>query len=115
MSHNSHSVNRRIASRIALIVVIGFSHSVFAADPPAKGELTAAELIEAQLAEAKELLAEDKANHDETARKKAEIDEKLSAREEREAKIREELNALCEEQEKLSPGSLEDCLEKINN
>jgi len=73
------------------------------------------EAIKAELEEAKRLLAKDKANFDATAEKKRLIDEKLAARKLREAEIRTELVQLCEEQEKVSAGSLEACMAKLGN
>jgi len=60
-------------------------------------------------------LAQDKANHDETAEKKRLIDERLAAGKQRESEIFEEMKQLCEEQDKLKPGSLDSCMAKLNN
>ncbi len=103
-------VARRFASMTVLAVVVLFSHNAFAEDPP-----TGKALIEAQLEEAKKLLAEDRASFQETAEKKRLIDEKIAAREAREAEIQAELKQLCEEQDKLSPGTLDSCMAKLNN
>jgi len=74
-----------------------------------------AEALKAKLAEAERLLAADKSSHDETAEKKKAIDDKLAARQEREAEILEELKKLCEDQDKLKPGSLDACMAKLGN
>jgi len=71
--------------------------------------------LKAKLAEAERLLQADKSSHEDTAEKKKAIDDKLAARQQREAEIMEELKALCEEQEKLKPGSLDACLAKLGN
>lgn len=105
-------IARHPAVLVVVLMLIGLPIQSFAADPePLEGKA----LIEAQLEEAKRLLEEDKASHLETAEKKRMIDEKLAAQQEREAQIQEELKLLCEEQEKLSPGTLESCMEKTNN
>lgn len=93
-----------------LLAIAGFSINAHATDV-----LEGRALIEAKLEEAKKLLAEDTANHSDTAQKKAEIDQKLAAQKEREAGIKEELQLLCEEQEKLKAGSMVSCMKKINN
>ncbi len=99
------------ALRFALPIVVLVS--VFSA-PFAHANETAEEL-EAKLAEAKRLLEADKASHEATAEKKRLIDEKLAARQQRADEIKEELTLLCEEQEKLSPGTLDECLAKLDN
>jgi len=101
---------KKLATLTAVFALVGFSQAVFSAD-----ELKGRELIEAQLEEAKKLLAEDKASHEETEAKKAAIDERLAAREARAEEIRQEMTQLCEEQDKLSPGTLDSCLAKLNN
>jgi len=93
-----------------ILAVTLHGNSVSAAD----GADTLAE-IKAQLEEAKKLLAEDTANHRETAQKKIDIDRELAARLEREAEIKDELTQLCEEQDKVKPGTLVSCMEKLDN
>ncbi len=93
-----------------IVAITVHSNNVYAAD----GAETLAE-IKAQLEEAKKLLAEDTANHRDIAQKKIEIDRELSARLERELEIEEELKQLCEEQDKVKPGTLVSCMAKLDN
>ena len=103
-------VAKRLALAITVMSIVGFSHGTHAA-----GTLEGKALIEAQLEEAKKLLEEDTASFEETAEKKLMIDEKLAARKAREDEIHTELKQLCEEQNKLSPGTLNSCMAKLNN
>ena len=104
------SMKRCIAACTFIVAITAHNNNVFAAD----GAETLAE-IKAQLEEAKKLLAEDTANHRDTAQKKIEIDRELAARVEREAEIKEELKQLCEEQDKVKPGTLVSCMAKLDN
>ena len=98
-----------VVCALALTVSV-HSNNVYASDAAE----TIAE-IEKQLEEAKKLLAEDTANHKETAEKKIEIDRQLATRMEREAEIKDELKLLCEEQDKVKPGTLVACMKKLDN
>lgn len=93
-----------------IVAIAMHNNNVYAADAAE----TLAE-IKAQLEEAKKLLAEDTADHQDTAQKKIEIDRELAARLEREAEIQEELKQLCEEQDKVKPGTLVSCMAKLDN
>jgi len=105
-----HFITRCLAT-FALVLAIGIhSNNVFAADAAE----TLAE-IKAQLEEAKRLLAEDTASHKETAQKKIDIDRELASRMAREEEIKEELKQLCEEQDKIKPGTLVSCMAKLDN
>jgi len=95
---------------VLIASAIAFSTASYSADSDV--DLDA---LKAQLAEAERLLAEDKASHTETAEKKRKIDERLAQRKQRETEIFEELKQLCEEQEKLTPGSLDACMAKLSN
>lgn len=95
----------------ALVAVIAATGSFSYADD-AKPDIDA---LKAQLAEAERLLEADKASHDSTAEKKREIDERLAQRKKREAEIFEEMKQLCEDQEKLTPGTVDDCMAKLSN
>jgi len=108
----SQFLARLLAPFIVVLAFAGYSVNALATDTDQSEGLA---LIEKQLEEAKKLLEEDSASHKETAQKKAEIDQKLAARQERESEIKEELKQLCEEQDKLTPGSLVACMEKLNN
>jgi len=103
-------IARCLAAGAFVLAIAGHSNSVFAADAAE----TLAE-IEAQLEEAKKLLAEDTANHKDTAQKKIEIDRELASRLVREEEIKEELKQLCEEQDKVKPGTLVSCMAKLDN
>lgn len=105
-------VRKRLTALLVVVVVtmFGMSSVAIADDTDPK-----VQELQAQLEEAKELLEKDKAAHDETAEKKRMIDEKLAAQKEREARIYDELKALCEEQDKLQPGSLDGCMARIDN
>ena len=92
------------------VAITVHSSNVLAAD----GAETIAQ-IEAQLEEAKKLLAENTANHRDTAKKKIEIDRELAARVEREEEIKEELKQLCEEQDKVKSGTLVSCMAELDN
>lgn len=102
-------VNRRAASLVAVVIFSISGGAALAAD---SAEI---EALQAQLEEAKRLLEADKAIHDQTAEKKRLIDEKIADRKQRESEITEELKQLCEEQDKLQPGSLASCVAKLNN
>lgn len=103
-------VNRRKASLVAVVVFSLSGGIALAADTKAD-----VEALQAQLEEAQKLLDADKAVHEQTAEKKRLIDEKLAARKQRESEIADELKKLCEEQDKLKPGSLADCMAKLSN
>lgn len=92
------------------LLVITASGSLFADDAAEN-----IQEIEAQLEEAKKLLAEDTESHRDTAQKKIEIDRELADRLERETAIKEELKQLCEEQDRLKPGTLVSCMAKLDN
>jgi len=102
-----------LRSVIVFSLVVGFSQMAFAADDDKAAEAKAA--IEKQLAEAQRLLDSDLASQKETEAKRQAIEEKLAARKEREQEILSELKELCEEQETISPGTMESCMAKLNN
>lgn len=95
---------------VIFFAIVSFSSVVFAADPPVD-----VEALQAQLDEAKALLERDMASHADTAEKKRMIDAKLADQKAREAKIFDELKALCEQQDKLQPGSMDSCMAKLSN
>ncbi len=107
-------LKRSIASLGAVLVSIALTTG-FSADVSAADENVDVEALQAQLEEAKKLLEQDKAAHEEMAEKKRLIDEKLAERKAAEAKIFEEMNQLCKEQDKLKPGSLDACMAKLDN
>lgn len=95
------------------LLALGYSSTVHAADEDKAADAKAA--IEEQLAEAQRLLEADMASQKETEAKRQAIEDKLAARKEREQEILSELEQLCEEQETISPGSLDSCMAKLNN
>jgi len=103
-------IGKCMAAVAFVVALVAYGNSAFAADAAE----TLAE-IEAQLEEAKKLLAEDTANHRDTAQKKIEIDRQLAERLERESDLKDELKQLCEEQDKVKPGTLVECMAKLDN
>lgn len=101
---------RALSIAVIFVALGNVNGAALAADPAVD-----LEALQQQLDEAKELLEQDKTSHAETAEKKRIIDEKLAAQKARETKIFDELKQLCEEQDKLEPGSLDSCMAKLNN
>ena len=67
------------------------------------------EELEAYIAEQKIVLEEAQANRDKTQKKVDKVMEALVEQDARKARVEEELEALCKEQEELKPGTYEDC------
>ncbi len=105
-----HATGLRSVKSVSLValMVLVFSPPLFAADDDKAA-------LEKQLAEAQRLLEADMANQKETEEKRQAIEERLAAQKEREQEILDELKQLCEEQETISPGSMQSCMAKLNN
>lgn len=103
-------VNRCAASLVAAVLITVSSGLAYAANPAVD-----VEALQAQLDEAQKLLEKDKDIHEQTAEKKRLIDAKLAARKFRASEIFKEMEQLCEEQDKLKPGSLASCVAKLGN
>ena len=67
------------------------------------------EELEAYIAEQKTVLKKAQANRDKTKKKADEVKEALAEQDARKARVEDELETLCKEQEELKPGTYEDC------
>lgn len=67
------------------------------------------EELETYIGEQKAALDKVKANRDETEQKALEIQDALAEQDARRLAVEKELEALCNEQEELKPGSLDSC------
>jgi len=91
------------------IASLYLSNAVLAADQDT------VDALKEKLAEAQKQLDADLASKAETDAKRQEIEDKLAARKQREDEIKSEFEALCKEQDSISPGSFDSCLEKLLN
>lgn len=78
-------------------------------------ETSTVEQLKKQLEEQRIALEEAIANRESTAAKAEEIKQELAESEERRQAVEEEMTELCEEQEELKAGSLEECLSNLDS
>ena len=111
MSYQSRTQYHRFL-RASLFLPLFFALSLVPSISAAQQTMTIEEL-EAFIEEQKAALAQVEANRAETAEKAAEVNAELKKQEARQAEIEAEFKALCEEQDKLNPGSLDACLAEL--
>ncbi len=90
----------------SVLLALSLSLPVLAA---AQQKQLSVEELEAYIAEQKIVLEEALANRDKTQKKVDKVKESLAEQDARKARVENELEALCKEQEKLKPGTYEDC------
>jgi len=95
----------RIAA-LSLLIAAGSPLPVFA---QAEQQELSVEELEKYIEEQKAALAEVEANRDETESKARKVRDALAEQEARRERVREELEALCKEQDAINPGSYDDC------
>ncbi len=100
---------RRALANLSVLFVL----SVLSFFAVAQQSMTVDELQQ-YINEQKEALAQVEANRAETAKKAAEVKAALMEQEARRAEVEAEFKALCEEQDKIKPGSMDDCLAELN-
>jgi len=93
-------------SALSLAIVAGSPMTVLA---QAEQQEMSVEELEKYIEKQKAALAEVEANRDETESKAREVRDALAEQEARRERVREELEALCKEQDAIDPGSYEDC------
>lgn len=99
--------------RALLTLPLFFVLSVLPILASAQQTMTVEEL-ENYIEEQKAALAQVEANRAETAQKAEEINTALEEQQARRAEIEAEFKSLCEEQEKLKPGSLDACMAALS-
>ena len=90
----------------SVLLALSLSVPVLAA---AQQKQLSVEKLEAYIAEQKIVLEEAQANRDKTQKKIDKVKEALAEQDARKARVEDELEALCKEQEELKPGTYEDC------
>ena len=95
--------------RTITLAVLLATGSAFPVAVQAQQKELSVEELEKYIEEQKAELAEVEANRDETEAKARKVRDAMAEQDARKARVQEELNALCKEQEEINPGSYDDC------
>ena len=89
--------------------------NVFPIAAQAQQKELSVEELEKYIEEQKAALSEVEANREETEAKARKVRDALAEQDARRARVQEELETLCKEQEEIKPGTYDDCAAKTDS
>lgn len=101
--------------RTITLAVLLATGSVFPVAVQAQQKELSVEELEKYIEEQKAELAKVEANREETEAKAREVRDAIAEQDARKARVQEELNALCKEQEEITPGTYDECAAEAGN
>jgi len=102
-----------VNSRRLAILIVGLLF--WASGSLAQDQEMSVKELEAYIAEQRAALEQVIENRDATEKQAMDIKKAGDEQRERQAKLEEEIRALCEEQEEVEPGTLDECLQGASN